>query len=129
MGFKDAMMGFAGKLGNSIDKGITSGKDGYDKLSERGRLKRETDQLTAEINNIILSVGKTLYAENPENEKFKQEFSEVKAKEEKLAALQKEMEELDKQPTAAPDSALVCKACGASLPTEAVFCDKCGTKQ
>lgn len=102
MGFKDAVMGFAGKLGNSIDKGITSGKDGYDKMSERGRIKRETDQLTSEISNIMLYVGRTLYADDPENQKFKQAFSDIKAKEAKIAALQKELEKLDKQPPPAP---------------------------
>ncbi len=176
MGFKDAVMGFAGKLGSSIDKGISSGKDGYNKMSDRGRLKRETDQLTTEINNIMLYVGRTLYADEPENEKFRKEFSDVREKEEKLAALKKEMEELDKQPAPAPQqpdaqpvqpvppqqpyvqpvqpvppqpyaqpiqpvppqptapvnpapATVICKACGASLPTEALFCDKCGAKQ
>ncbi len=102
MGFKDAVMGFAGKLGSSIDKGITSGKEGYNKMSDRGRIKRESDQLTSEINNIMLYVGKTLYADDPENEKFKQAFSDIKAKEDKIAALRKELEELDKQPAPAP---------------------------
>ncbi|MBP3379884.1 MAG: zinc ribbon domain-containing protein [Ruminococcus sp.] len=107
MGFKDAVMGFAGKLGSSIDKGISSGKDGYNKMSDRGRIKRETDQLTSEINNIMLYVGKTLYADDPGNEKFEQAFSDIKAREEKLAALQKELEELDKQPAPAPQQPYV----------------------
>lgn len=139
MGFKDAMMGFAGKLGSSIDKGISSGKEGYNKLSDRGRIKRETDQLTAEINNIMLNVGKALYAADPENEKFKQEFSDIKAKEEKLEILRKELEELDKQPEPAPaqpeapvtptSATVTCKACGENIPAESHFCDKCGAKQ
>lgn len=118
MGFKETMMGFAGKVSDTVDKGIEAGKDGYQKMSDKNRLNKEIKQLNAEINDIFITVGKQMYTDNPEAPQFKVVFDNVKDKEAKLEACKRELSMLDGN--------IICPACNEVIPKDSRVCNKCG---
>jgi len=120
MSFVDSVKEIAGKVGDTVDKGIKSGSDSYKKMTEKSRLKREANRLNNEMNNIYIGVGKKLYADNPYSDKFKVQFDNIREKEAELEKINAVIEELeDRHP---------CPKCGELLSKDARFCDKCGTK-
>ena len=102
MGFKETMMGFAGKVSDTVDKGIETGKESYQKMSEKNRLNKEIKTLTAEVNDILLNVGRQIYNTDPNNAQFSAVFSDVRAKEDKIAS--------DKQQLSLLDGNIICPA-------------------
>lgn len=118
MGFKEAMMGFAGKVSDTVDKGIEAGKDGYQKMSEKNRLNKEINQLNSEINDIFMTVGRQVYADNPDSEQFKVVFDNLKEKEAKLASNKRQLSLLDGN--------IICPACNELVPKDSRICNKCG---
>lgn len=121
MGLKETLMNFADKVGDTVDKGINKGKDSYNKMSEKNRINKEIKRLNAEINNIFISVGRKLYADDCGNEKFKTVFGEVTSKEAKLAELKKQLELLE-------SGAVPCPSCGAAVQKDAASCESCGAE-
>ncbi len=118
MGFKETMMGFAGKVSDTVDKGIETGKESYQKMSEKNRLNKEIKTLTAEVNDILLNVGRQIYNTDPNNAQFSAVFSDVRAKEDKIAS--------DKQQLSLLDGNIICPACGAVVPKDSRICNQCG---
>lgn len=118
MGFKEAMMGFAGKVSDTVDKGIEAGKDSYQKMSDKNRLNKEIKQLNSEINDIFITVGKQMYTDNPETPQFKVVFDNVRDKEAKLEACKRELSMLDGN--------IICPACNEVIPKDSRVCNKCG---
>ena len=53
MGFKETVFNLAGKVSDTVDKGINMGKDSYNKMSEKNRINKEIKRLNTEINNIF----------------------------------------------------------------------------
>lgn len=118
MGFKETMMGLAGKVSDTVDKGIEAGKDGYQKMSDKSRLNKEIKQLNAEINDIFMTVGRQVYADSPETPQFKVVFDNVKDKEAKLEACRRELSLLDGN--------IICPVCNEVIPKDSRVCNKCG---
>ena len=121
MGFKETLMNLADKVGDTVDKGINKGKESYNKMAEKARVNKEIKTLNSEIDEILLSVGRKLFAENSENEQFKAEFSEVTLKESELEKLKRQLEILE-------SGADPCPSCGAAVQKDAATCDSCGAK-
>lgn len=120
MGFKETVFGFAEKVGDTVNKGVKTGTDSYKKMNEKNRLKKEMTQLGTEVNNILTSVGRQLYSEEPENAKFKEVFGAVREKEERIEAIKNEIRILDESTW--------CKACGEMIPKTAAVCPNCGAQ-
>lgn len=118
MGFKETVMGFAGKVSDTVDKGIEAGKDGYQKMSEKNRLNKEINQLNSEINDIFMTVGRQVYADNPDSEQFKVVFDNLKEKEAKLLSNKRQLSLLDGN--------IICPACNELVPKDSRICNKCG---
>lgn len=118
MGFKETMMGLAGKVSDTVDKGIEAGKDGYQKMAEKNRLNKEINQLNSEINDIFMTVGRQVYADNPDSEQFKVVFDNLREKEAKLASNKRQLSLLDGN--------IICPACNELVPKDSRICNKCG---
>lgn len=118
MGFKETVFNLAGKVSDTVDKGINKGKDSYNKMSEKNRINKEMKRLNTEINNIFVSVGRKLYNEDRENAKFKTVFSDVTAKETELAELKNQLSILE--------GAVPCPSCGAVVQKDDAACAVCG---
>jgi hypothetical protein len=71
---RDKVQEIAEKVGDTVDKGIKTGSDGYKKMTEKSRLKKEVTRLTNEMNNIYIGVGKKIFAEQPDSQQFKTQF-------------------------------------------------------
>ncbi len=120
MGFVDKVQEIAEKVGDTVDKGIKTGSDGYKKMTEKSRLKKEVTRLTNEMNNIYIGVGKKIFAEQPDSQQFKTQFDNIREKEREIAHLNEMLNDLeDKTP---------CPQCGELVTKDARFCDKCGTR-
>lgn len=121
MGFKETLMNLADKVGDTVDKGINKGKESYNKMAEKARVNKEIKTLNSEIDGILLSVGRKLFTEDCENEKFKIEFGEVTLKESELEKLKKQLEVLE-------SGADPCPSCGSAVQKDDAACASCGTK-
>lgn len=118
MGFKETMLNLAGKVSDTVNEGISKGKDSYNKMAEKNRIKKEISTLTSDIEASFSNIGKQLYAEDRENEKFKEVFDDIASKENEIENLQQQLNELD---GTAP-----CPSCGEPVQNGAAFCAKCG---
>lgn len=118
MGFKESLMGFAGKVSDTVDKGIEAGKDGYQKMSEKNRLNKEINQLNTEINDIFMTVGRKVYADTPDSPEFKVVFDSLREKEAKIAE--------DRRQLSLLDGNIICPACNELVPKDSRICNKCG---
>lgn len=120
MGIKETVMGFAEKVGDTVDKGIRTGSENYKKMSEKSKLKKEISQLDSELNGIYASVGRKLYNADPDNKEFAKIFGDISEKESELQLLKKELKILEES--------VPCKKCGELMPQDAEVCPNCGAK-
>lgn len=120
MGFKETMLNFAGKVSDTVNEGINKGKDGINKMSEKNRINKEIKNLTSEIDTSLSSIGKILYEEDRENEKFKNLFDAIDAKKAEIENLNKQLNELE--------GTVPCSSCGELVQKDIAFCPKCGNK-
>lgn len=118
MGFKETVMGFAGKVSDTVDKGIEAGKDSYQKMSEKNRLNKEINQLNSEINDIFMTVGRQVYTDTPDSSQFKVVFDSLREKEAKIASNKRQLSLLD--------GMIICPACDELVPKDSNVCNKCG---
>lgn len=155
MGFKETVINIAEKVGDTVDKGINMSKDSYNKMTEKNRIKKEMNRLNTEINNIFISVGRKLYTEEAEDQRFATVFADVKAKEAEIAELKQQLSVLDglmacpvcgeavhkgdpacskcgalldSKSEDVVESGIYCSQCGKKLDSGSKFCDQCGTK-
>ena len=110
MGFMDSLKGLADKVGDTVEKGVKTGSDGYKKMTEKARIKKEITQAESAIQDAYVEIGKKFAAENPEAEGFMDFFKAIA------------------DSTAKIEDKITCKGCGASVDKNAKFCAKCGTK-
>ncbi len=120
MGFMDSLKGIAGKVGDTVEKGVKTGSDGYKKMAEKSRLKKEIAQAEAAVQNAYVEIGKKFAAENPENEAYKEFFDAIAEKTAEIEKLNAQLFELEDK--------ITCKNCGAALDKNSKFCAKCGEK-
>lgn len=122
MSFLDSMKDFAGKVGNTVEKGAKSVSDSSKKLAEKSRLKKEISQLETEVDSAYISIGKVYFsriADSPEPE-CEKAVETIVTKGERIEQLRKILNSFeDKMP---------CPSCGADIAKNQKFCDKCGAK-
>ncbi len=118
MGFKETMLNFAEKVSDTVNEGFNKSKESYNKMTEKNRIKKEISTLTSDIESAFASIGKKIYEEERENEKYKDIFDEVVSKQSEIESLQKQLNALE---GSAP-----CPSCGELVQNEAAFCPKCG---
>lgn len=122
MGFLDSMKDFAGKVGNTVEKGAKSVSDGSKKMAEKSKIKKEISQLETEINSAYISIGKVYFdriADSPE--------PECQNAVETIIKTGKRLEQLRKN-LCLLDDKMICPSCGADVAKGQKFCDKCGAK-
>ena len=61
MGFMDSMKDFAGKIGESVEKGAKTVSDGSKKIADKSKIKREISRLEKEINDSYIEIGKKYF--------------------------------------------------------------------
>ncbi len=120
MGFFDAIKDVAGKIGDSVEKGVQTASDSSKKMAEKMRLKKEMNQLESEIIAAYTDIGRKyfeLHANDPE-EAYSDKIFEINEKKSKSVSLKAELDALeDKVP---------CPNCNAYVSKGQKFCDKCG---
>lgn len=122
MGFLDSMKDFAGKVGNTVEKGAKSVSDSSKKMAEKSRLKKEISQLETEIDSAYISIGKVYFdriADSPESE-CANAVETIVTKGERIEQLRKILNSLEDK--------IPCPSCGADITKNQKFCDKCGAK-
>ncbi|MCM1007791.1 MAG: zinc ribbon domain-containing protein [Ruminococcus flavefaciens] len=122
MGFLDSVKGFAGKVGDTVEKGAKSVSESSKKMTEKSRVKKEITQLENEINNAYYAIGKKYFELNSADpaDEYAAPVNDIIQKSEraeKFRLLLASME--DKQP---------CSNCGAEVMKGQRFCDKCGAQ-
>ncbi|MCM1507149.1 MAG: zinc ribbon domain-containing protein [Ruminococcus flavefaciens] len=122
MGFLDSMKDFAGKVGNTVEKGAKSVSDSSKKMAEKSRLKKEISQLETEVNSAYISIGKVYFdriSANPDPE-CENAVETITTKGERIEQLRKVLSSLEDK--------IPCPSCGADILKGQKFCDKCGAK-
>ena len=122
MGFLDQMKDFAGKVGNTVEKGAKSISDSSKKMAEKSRLKSEISQVETEMNTAYISIGKAYFEKAVENS----DPDCINAVETITKSIPR-LDQLRRQLDSLEDR-ISCQNCGASLLKEQKFCDKCGAK-
>ncbi len=122
MGFMDSVKGFAGKVGDSVERGAKSVSDSSKKMQEKSRIKKEISNLEAEVNSSYFAIGKKYFDLNsatPESEYSDSVTNIIKCSDrlEKFKLL-----------LASLDDKMACTGCGAEVTRTQKFCDKCGAK-
>lgn len=122
MGFMDSMKDFAGKIGESVEKGAKTVSDGSKKIVDKSKIKREISRLEKEINDSYIEIGK----------KYFEKISELPSDEysEAVDSIKSNMEELEKakQQLMKLEDKINCPNCGEPVLRSQKFCDKCGAK-
>ena len=122
MGFVDSVKDFAGKFGESVERGAKSVSNSSKKFAEKTKIKREIARVESDINTDYIELGKVMYekiSEDPESE-FASTITDIKEKSDKLTELKNLLLSLEDK--------IYCSNCGAQIKKEQLYCDKCGTK-
>ncbi|MDE6500895.1 MAG: zinc ribbon domain-containing protein [Ruminococcus sp.] len=122
MGFFDSVKDFAGKVGNTVEKGAKSVSDSSKKMAEKSRLKKEISQLEEDVNSAYISIGKVFFerlSENPEPE-CENAVETIITKGERIEQLRRLLTNLEDK--------MHCPSCSAEISKDQKFCDKCGAK-
>ena len=122
MGFVDSVKDFAGKFGESVERGAKSVSNSSKKFAEKTKIKREIARVESDINTDYIELGKVMYekiSEDPESE-FASTINDIKEKSDKLTELKNLLLSLEDK--------IYCSNCGAQIKKEQLYCDKCGTK-
>lgn len=122
MGFMDSVKGFAGKVGDSVERGARSVSDSSKKMQEKSRIKKEISNLEAEVNASYFAIGKKYFelnstAPGPEYSDSVTNIIKCSDRLEKFKLL-----------LASLDDRMPCAGCGAEVTRAQKFCDKCGAK-
>ena len=119
MGFVDSVKDFAGKFGESVERGAKSVSNSSKKFAEKTKIKREIARVESDINTDYIELGKVMYekiSEDPESE-FASTITDIKEKSDKLTELKNLLLSLEDK--------IYCSNCGAQIKKEQLYCDKC----
>ena len=122
MGFVDSVKGFAGKFGESVERGAKTVSNNSKKFAEKNKVKRDMAHIEADINSDYIELGKAMYEKvcnDPESE-FAAIIADIKDKNSKLDELKAVLMSLEDK--------MFCVNCGAQIKKDQLFCDKCGAK-
>ena len=122
MGFVDSVKDFAGKFGESVERGAKTVSNSSKKFAEKTKIKREMARVESDINTDYIELGKVMYEKicsDPDTE-FITTINDIKDKTLKLDELKAELMSLEDK--------LFCENCGSQIRREQVYCDKCGKK-
>lgn len=122
MGFMDSVKGFAGKVGDSVERGAKSVSDSSKKMQEKSRVKKEMANLEAEINSSYFAIGRKYFELNSANP-----GDEYTASVTNIIKCSDRLEKF-KLLLASLDDKMPCAGCGAEVTRGQKFCDKCGCK-
>ena len=122
MGFVDSVKDFAGKFGESVERGAKTVSSSSKRFAEKTKIKREMARVESDINTDYIELGKVMYEKicsDPDSE-FITTISDIKEKTLKLDELKAELMSLEDK--------VFCENCGSQIRKEQVYCDKCGQK-
>ena len=122
MGFVDSVKDFAGKFGESVERGAKTVSNSSKKFAEKTKIKREMARVESDINTDYIELGKVMYEKicsDPDSE-FITTINDIKEKTLKLDELKAELMSLEDK--------VFCENCGSQIRKEQVYCDKCGKK-
>ena len=122
MGFVDSVKGFAGKVGESVERGAKTVSSNSKKFAEKNKVKRDIAHIEADINSDYIELGKALFEKignDPESE-YAATIADIKEKNGKLSELKAVLMSLEDK--------MFCVNCGAQISRDQLFCDKCGAK-
>lgn len=122
MGFVDSVKDFAGKFGESVERGAKTVSNSSKKFAEKTKIKREMARVESDINTDYIELGKVMYEKicsDPDSE-FITTINDIKEKSLKLDELKAELMSLEDK--------VFCENCGSQIRREQVYCDKCGKK-
>lgn len=122
MGFVDSVKDFAGKFGESVERGAKTVSNSSKKFAEKTKIKREMARVESDINTDYIELGKVMYEKicsDPDSE-FITTINDIKDKTLKLDELKAELMSLEDK--------VFCENCGSQIRREQVYCDKCGKK-
>lgn len=118
MGFFDKVKEVAEKVGDTVESGVKNASDGAKKLNETRKIKKEIEQTEKAVTNLFTEVGMKLFEANPASAEFAAQFAKVSELKEKIAQLNKELNDLEEK--------YPCPNCGETVEKGQKFCDKCG---
>ena len=122
MGFVDSVKDFAGKFGESVERGAKTVSNSSKRFAEKTKIKREMARVESDINTDYIELGKVMYEKicsDPDSE-FITTINDIKEKTLKLDDLKAELMSLEDK--------VFCTNCGSQIRREQVYCDKCGKK-
>jgi len=122
MGFVDSVKDFAGKFGESVERGAKTVSNSSKRFAEKTKIKREMARVESDINTDYVELGKVMYEKicsDPDSE-FITTINDIKEKTLKLDDLKAELMSLEDK--------VFCTNCGSQIRREQVYCDKCGKK-
>ena len=122
MGFVDSVKDFAGKFGESVERGAKTVSNSSKKFAEKTKIKREMARVESDINTDYIELGKVMYEKicsDPDSD-FITTINDIKEKTLKLDELKAELMSLEDK--------VFCENCGSQIRREQVYCDKCGKK-
>ena len=122
MGFVDSVKDFAGKFGESVERGAKTVSNSSKRFAEKTKIKREMARVESDINTDYIELGKVMYEKicsDPDSE-FITTINDIKEKTLKLDDLNAELMSLEDK--------VFCTNCGSQIRREQVYCDKCGKK-
>lgn len=122
MGFVDSVKDFAGKFGESVERGAKTVSNSSKKFAEKTKIKREMARVESDINTDYIELGKVMYeriCSDPDSE-FITTINDIKDKTLRLDELKAELMALEDK--------VFCENCGSQIRREQVYCDKCGKK-
>ncbi|MCR4795266.1 MAG: zinc ribbon domain-containing protein [Ruminococcus sp.] len=122
MGFVDSVKGFAGKVGESVERGAKTVSNNSKKFAEKNKVKRDIAHIEADINSDYIELGKALYEKisNDPDSEYAATIADIKEKNGKLSELKAVLMSLEDK--------MFCTNCGAQISKDQLFCDKCGAK-
>jgi ribosomal protein L29 len=122
MGFVDSVKGFAGKVGESVERGAKTVSNNSKKFAEKNKVKRDIAHIEADINSDYIELGKALFEKigNDPDSEYAATIADIKEKHSKLNELKAVLMSLEDK--------MFCVNCGAQISKEQLFCDKCGAK-
>ena len=116
MGFVDSVKGFAGRVGESVERGAKTVSSNSKKFAEKNKVKRDIAHIEADINSDYIELGKALFEKigNDPDSEYAATIADIKEKNSKLSELKAVLMSLEDK--------MFCVNCGAQINKEQLFC-------